>query len=147
MVSGLIGCGVALVILLSATAAHAATVVVAAQPGRLAAAINAAAAGDHLVLATGRHAGPIVVDRALTLEGEPGAVLLRPVKPCPRCPIPNIDPATARIDPQVSDALQAYRANERVGGAVAFGMNAILLEGVDQVLRVGQRVTADWRFE
>jgi len=34
-----------------------------------------------------------------------------------------------------------------VGGAVAFGMNAIVLEGVDQLLRVGQRVTADWRFE
>jgi uncharacterized protein len=75
------------------------------------------------------------------------AVLLRPVKPCPRCPIPNIDPATARIDPQVSDTLQAYRANERVGGAVAFGMNAIVVDGVDQLLRVGQGVTADWRFE
>jgi uncharacterized protein len=74
------------------------------------------------------------------------AVLLRPVKPCPRCPIPNIDPATARIDPQVSDTLQAYRANERVGGAVAFGMNAIVVDGVDQLLRVGQGVTADWRF-
>jgi uncharacterized protein len=79
--------------------------------------------------------------------GEQSAALLRPVKPCPRCPIPNIDPSTARIDPQVSDALQAYRANERVGGAVAFGMNAIVLEGVDQTLRVGQGVTADWRFE
>jgi uncharacterized protein len=75
------------------------------------------------------------------------AVLLRPVKPCPRCPFPNIDPATARIDPQVSDTLQAYRANERVGGAVAFGMNAIVVDGVDQLLRVGQGVTADWRFE
>jgi uncharacterized protein len=75
------------------------------------------------------------------------AVLLRPAKPCPRCPIPNIDPATARIDPQVSDTLQAYRANERVGGAVAFGMNAIVVDGVDQLLRVGQAVTADWRFE
>jgi len=75
MASWPIGWGLALAALLSATAAHAATVTVAAQPGRLAAAITAAAAGDHLVLATGRHAGPIVVDRALTLEGEPGAVL------------------------------------------------------------------------
>ena len=32
-------------------------------------------------------------------------VQLRPVKPCPRCPIPNIDPATAQVDPQVSDML------------------------------------------
>jgi uncharacterized protein len=85
--------------------------------------------------------------RIATGDGDGGGVLLRPVKPCPRCPIPNIDPGTARIDPQVSDTLQAYRANERVGGAVAFGMNAIVLEGADQTLRVGQHVTADWRFE
>ena len=69
------------------------------------------------------------VDVLRVATGEPGAVLLRPVKPCPRCPIPNIDPVTARVDPQVSDTLQAYRANERVGGAVTFGMNAIVLEG------------------
>ena len=72
---------------------------------------------------------------------------LRPVKPCPRCPIPNIDPATAEIEPHVSDTLQAYRSNELVNGAVTFGMNAIVLQGVDQTLRVGQAVTADWRFD
>lgn len=67
--------GVALAILLSATAANGATVEVAAEPGRLAAAIAAAAPGDRLLLAAGRHAGPIAIDRALTLEGGPGAVL------------------------------------------------------------------------
>jgi uncharacterized protein len=74
-------------------------------------------------------------------------VLLRPVKPCPRCPIPNIDPVTARSSPEVGDTLQAYRKNDVVGGAVTFGMNAIVLQGVDQTLKVGQSVTADWRFE
>jgi uncharacterized protein len=74
-------------------------------------------------------------------------VLLRPVKPCPRCPIPDIDPATAQIDPQVSDALQTYRKNDRLQGAVTFGMNAIVLQGAEQTLRVGQSVTAGWRFE
>ena len=74
-------------------------------------------------------------------------VQLRPVKPCPRCPIPNIDPATAEVAPHVSDTLQAYRSNELVNGAVTFGMNAIVLQGVDQALRVGQAVTADWRFD
>jgi uncharacterized protein YcbX len=74
-------------------------------------------------------------------------VLLRPVKPCPRCPIPNIDPATAQVSPEVSDTLQAYRRSEIVGGAVAFGMNAIVQQGADQTLRVGQAVTADWRFD
>lgn len=74
-------------------------------------------------------------------------VLLRPVKPCPRCSIPNIDPATAEVDPQVSDTLQAYRQNDLLKGAVAFGMNAIVVQGAEQQLRVGQAVTADWRFD
>jgi len=72
---------------------------------------------------------------------------LRMAKPCPRCPIPNIDPATAQIDPQVSDVLQTYRRNDRLNGAVTFGMNAIVLQGADQTLRVGQAVTAGWRFD
>ena len=74
-------------------------------------------------------------------------VHLRPVKPCARCPIPNIDPTTAQSSPEVSDTLQAYRKNDVVGGAVTVGMNAIVLQGIDQTLRVGQSVTADWRFE
>ena len=55
--------------------AAAATVEVAAEPGALAVALAAAAPGDRLSLRAGRHEGPIVVDRALTLEGQPGAVL------------------------------------------------------------------------
>lgn len=74
-------------------------------------------------------------------------VHLRPVKPCPRCPIPNIDPATARSSPEVSDTLQAYRKNDIVGGAVTFGMNLIVLRGAEQTLRVGQAVTAGYRFD
>ena len=73
-------------------------------------------------------------------------VRLKLVKPCPRCPIPNIDPATAEIGTAVGDVLQAYRTDARVGGAVTFGMNAIVLEGDDAVLRVGQAVTGDWTF-
>ena len=79
--------------------------------------------------------------------GDDAQVRLRLAKPCARCPIPNIDPATAQSSPEVGDALQAYRANAIVGGAVTFGMNAIVLDGVDQTLRVGQAVLADWRFD
>ena len=81
--------------------------------------------------------------RIATAEGE---VQLRPVKPCPRCPIPNIDPATGESDPAVTDTLQGYRRNERLGGAVAFGMNAIVVEGFERTLRVGQDVAAGWNF-
>jgi uncharacterized protein YcbX len=73
-------------------------------------------------------------------------VELKPVKPCARCPIPDIDPATGESSPAVGDALRSYRRDERVGGAITFGMNAIVVAGVDQTLRVGQAVEADWNF-
>ena len=81
--------------------------------------------------------------RIATGEGE---VQLRPVKPCTRCPIPNIDPATAESDPVVTDTLQGYRRNPALDGAVTFAMNAIILSGVDQTLRVGQPVGATLKF-
>lgn len=78
--------------------------------------------------------------------GEEAAVLT-PVKPCPRCPIPNIDPDTAASSPAVSDMLQTYRQDARLDGALTFGMNAIVTAGVGAVLRVGQTVRADYRFD
>jgi uncharacterized protein YcbX len=77
-------------------------------------------------------------------KGEPAQ--LKPVKPCPRCPIPNIDPDSAQSYPAVNDTLQAYRQDPRVNGALTFGMNCVPVSGVGQVLRVGQRVSADWAF-
>lgn len=80
------------------------------------------------------------------IEAGTEEVLLKPVKPCPRCPIPNVDPLTARISQEVGDTLQSYRQDARVSGAVSFGMNAIVLRGVGVVLRVGQTVSADFDF-
>ena len=74
-----------------------------------------------------------------------GQALLQPVKPCARCPIPDIDPATAVSSPEVGDTLRGYRADPRVGGAITFGMNAIVRGGVEQMLRVGQPVGANLR--
>jgi hypothetical protein len=76
-----------------------------------------------------------------------GVAELKPVKPCARCPIPNIDPVTAESSPAVGDTLQGYRQDARLDGAVTFGMNAIVLQGDGQVLRVGQVVHADFRFD
>ncbi len=76
-----------------------------------------------------------------------GVVQLKPVKPCTRCPIPNIDPATAISSPEVSDMLQSYRQDARVNGAVTFGMNAIILRGFDHLLKVGQVVQASYKFD
>jgi uncharacterized protein YcbX len=75
-----------------------------------------------------------------------GEVQLRPVKPCSRCTIPNIDPATAQSDPAVADALQSYRRDPVLDGAVSFAMNAIIVAGVDSTLRIGQPVAASIRF-
>ena len=73
-------------------------------------------------------------------------VLRKPVKPSPRCPIPNVDPQTATISPEVVDTLQSYRQDARVEGAMTFGMNTIVLQGVGATLQVGQTVTADFDF-
>ena len=69
------------------------------------------------------------------------SVVLGLVKPCTRCAIPNIDPANALSHPAVVDTLRSYRKDDRVQGGITFGMNAIVLSGVDQVLRVGQTIT------
>lgn len=79
--------------------------------------------------------------------GAEGEVHLQPVKPCSRCPIPNIDPATAQSDPAVGDLLRTYRQDKRLDGAITFGMNAIVRQGAGQMLRVGQRIGADLRFD
>ncbi len=79
-----------------------------------------------------------------TAEGE---AQLEPSKPCPRCPIPDIDPATAISTPEVNDTLRTYRANARVDGAITFGMNCIVVQGVEHMLKVGQTVGANYRFE
>ena len=84
---------------------------------------------------------------AWRVQADDGVAALENVKPCARCPIPNIDPATATSTPAVSDAMQAYRADPRLDGAITFGMNAIVLEGDGLVLKVGQAVGADWRFD
>lgn len=68
-------------------------------------------------------------------------VEVRLVKPCGRCPIPNVDPATGERAPGVLETLMQYRRNEQIGGLAAFAMNGIVLRGFDQTLRVGQAVT------
>jgi uncharacterized protein len=76
-----------------------------------------------------------------------GPVTLKLVKPCPRCPIPDVDPVTAERGHAVGDTLQSYRADARLNGAVTFGMNAVIVEGIDCALRVGMSGGASYRFD
>ncbi|MCG6884696.1 MAG: nitrous oxide reductase family maturation protein NosD [Silicimonas sp.] len=62
-------------LILTATSSLAGRIDVPAEPGRLAAALAGAVEGDELILAPGRHAGPVRIGMPLTLRGEPGAVI------------------------------------------------------------------------
>ena len=82
----------------------------------------------------------------LAFDTPEGPVRLRLVKPCPRCPIPNVDPDTGVPGTEPLDTLTGYRADPRVDGGIAFGMNAVIVEGVERALRVGQAGRASIRF-
>ena len=73
-------------------------------------------------------------------------IQLRPVKPCPRCPIPSIDQSTGEFGPDPLDILQAYRANPLVDGGITFGMNVIVEQGIGQLLRVGDSINMNIAF-
>lgn len=83
----------------------------------------------------------------IRLEDGDAEAHLQPVKPCARCPIPDVDPATAETGSAVGATLRTYRQDKRLDGAITFGMNAIVRQGAGRMLRVGQRFTADLRFD
>lgn len=75
------------------------------------------------------------------------AVHLQLVKPCIRCSIPDVDPATAERGHAVGELLLAQRRDTCMDGALTWGMNAIVLAGDGQLLRCGQMVSANYRFD
>jgi uncharacterized protein YcbX len=83
----------------------------------------------------------------LEIHTTEGPVRLRLVKPCGRCGIPNVDPQTGETSNEPGTTLGSYRADARLEGAVTFGMNAVVLSGIECTLRPGQRVRGTWRFE
>lgn len=91
--------------------------------------------GDALGADLGAH-GEDSID-TLHLDGPDGPVVLKLVKPCPRCPIPNLDPLSSEAGVEPGLTLSGYRADARVGGAITFGMNAVIVEGVGRRRAVG----------
>lgn len=75
---------------------------------------------------------------------EAPAVQIKLVKPCSRCSIPDIDPASAASQPEISRLLQTYRQDRRLMGAITFGMNGIVLGGAGQMLHEGMAGEARW---
>lgn len=83
----------------------------------------------------------------LTIESADGPVVLKLVKPCGRCTIPDVNPTTAEQGHTVADTMSAYRAAPRIGGALAFGQNAVIVSGIGHRLRVGASVQAELAFD
>ncbi|MEP7138850.1 MAG: MOSC N-terminal beta barrel domain-containing protein [Caldimonas sp.] len=73
-----------------------------------------------------------------------GPVRLKCVKPCVRCPIPDVDPESGVPGHAVGDTLSTYRGHPRMGGAVTFGMNLVIVEGVGRTLSVGMEGDATY---
>lgn len=82
----------------------------------------------------------------LRITTDEGPVVLKLVKPCTRCSMPDVDPATAEAGHAVGDALQQHRRDPRMNGAVTFGMNAVIVEGNERMLRTGQQAEATFSF-
>lgn len=73
-----------------------------------------------------------------------GEATLKVVKPCARCTVPGVDPATGEAAGTVPDLLATYRRREHGGEAgVMFGVNAIVTAGAGAVLRVGDAVALE----
>lgn len=82
---------------------------------------------------------------AIYLADDRGSLVhLQPVKPCARCSIPDVHPDTAATGDAVGQALRAYRADARVGGAITFGMNTIVRAGAETELFEGQAGRGAW---
>jgi uncharacterized protein YcbX len=82
----------------------------------------------------------------ITFDTPQGSVVLRLVKPCTRCSIPDVDPERGQPDRAVGAELASYRADPRMDGRITFGMNAIVEQGIDCSLTAGLQGRATIRF-
>jgi uncharacterized protein YcbX len=115
------------------------------------------AAGGHEPVTMARFRPNLVIDGVeshgedhldeIMFDTPEGPVRLKLVKPCARCPIPDVDPASAERGHSVGDTLLTYRADPRLDGAITFGMNAVIVEGIERPLRVGTTGDANYRFD
>jgi uncharacterized protein YcbX len=69
-----------------------------------------------------------------------GDAELRVVKPCVRCSVPNVDPATGVPSTEPGDTLAVYRDNAGAGG-ITFGVNSIVARGAGSTLARGDAVS------
>lgn len=82
----------------------------------------------------------------IRFDTEDGPLIMKLVKPCTRCTIPSVDPATGVQTQEPGGTLAGYRADPRVDGAITFGMNVVIVEGIERPLRVGDSGVASLKF-
>jgi len=70
---------------------------------------------------------------------------LQVVKPCVRCTVPNVDPATGEPGFEPGATLATFRNDTRAGG-LTFGVNAIVEAGAGTRLATGDVVEVSLRF-
>lgn len=90
--------------------------------------------------------GEDMVDTLALTGTQPGPVL-RVVKPCTRCTVIEVDPQTARAQPGLLQVMAGFRAHPTLGGAVTFGQNAIVVDGLDGALRVGDALMPTYLWQ
>jgi hypothetical protein len=73
-------------------------------------------------------------------------IILKPVKPCPRCPIPAVNQDTGIIESNPVDTLQTYHTHPRLENAPTFGINTIVVEGHHRLIQVGDTLTLQIAF-
>lgn len=74
-----------------------------------------------------------------------GDAVLELVKPCVRCTVPSVDPASGEQGTEPGDTLAVYRNNGAAGG-VTFGVNGIVARGAGAQLRIGDPAELTLRF-
>ena len=84
---------------------------------------------------------------AMHIATADGTVVLKPVKPCARCPIPNIDPATATSRPGRRRHAADLPGRPAGRGGITFGMNAITVDGIDRMCGSASRSRAALQFD
>jgi len=87
-----------------------------------------------------------LLDTFTTVPARGPAVTLRLVKPCTRCTIPEVDLGTGRHEAGILQVLATFRADPKLGGAPTFGQNAVVADGLDGTLRVGDPVVPVLRW-
>lgn len=112
--------------------------------------ITAARAGDVIRLQAGEHSGPVVIDETLTLEGEPGAIILGTgsssvvTVTAPDVVVRGLEIRGSGMDLEALDAgvfvSQTARGTRVEGNAILGNLYGIQLHGAADSIALGNRI-------